>query len=166
MNPQSTFPVVGPKARPVLNHQASPEPLPLPLHPHVPLIKVDTVVAARGQHVEAVASQVERGVLRWVFNVCANPDGPIRELRFWTREICLFAARRHAEHATLRAAGVQSVLNEILGDRQQFRFSDICLLLSVRRSTLSLMRRELHPAGRGAYLRKDLKRFLTRRLLK
>jgi hypothetical protein len=143
---------------------APPEPLRLPLSCRVPLVKVDTVVAARGQHAETVIAQANRGVLRWVFDICAISDGAARELRFWNREVSLFAAHRCAEHAALRAAPLPSVLREILGDHEQFRSGEVCLLLGIRRPTLTALRDRCLPVGREIFLRRDLERFLTRRL--
>lgn len=135
------------------------------LSPRVPLVKLDTVVAARGQHADTVTAQVDRGVLRWVFNM-ANHDSGNRDLRFWIREVTLFAARQNAEHANLRKAAVPSVLNEILGDREEFRSGEVCLLLGIRRPSFKLVRDELITGGRPGISRQNLEQFLIRRLLR
>jgi len=136
----------------------------LPLSPRVPLVKLDTVIAARGENSQIIEKHVDRGRLCWVFNVSVKPKG-IRDLRFWTREVSAFAAAQRDELAAIHAADVRSVLNEILGDREEYQPGDICLLLGIRRPTLRQLRRELLATRQSCFSRAGLEQFLKRRLL-
>ncbi len=136
----------------------------LPLSPRVPLVKLDTVIAARGENSQIIEKHVDRGRLCWVFNVSVKQKG-IRDLRFWTREVSAFAGAQRDELAAIHAADVHSVLNEIMGDRQEFQPGDICLLLGIRRPTLMQLRAELHATRQSRFPRAGLERFLRRRLL-
>lgn len=149
---------------PTSGARLSPVAFRLPLSPRVPLVKLDTVIAARGENSQIIERYVDQGRLCWVFNVSVNPKG-IRDLRFWTREVSAFAAAQCDELAAIHAADLRSVLNEILGDRQEFQPGDICLLLGIRRPTLMQLRAELLATGRQSFLRAGLERFLKRRLL-
>jgi hypothetical protein len=136
----------------------------LPLSPRVPLVKLDTVIAARGENAHIIEKYVEQGRLRWVFNVAVKLHG-MRDLRFWNREVSAFAATQRDELAAIHAADLRAVLNEILGDRQEFPPGDICLLLGIRRATLMRLRDELLAPGGHSFPRAGLERFLKRRLL-
>jgi len=146
-----------------LSPAAPPGPLQLSLSPRISLVKLDTVIAARGEYAQMISAHVDRGTLRWVFNVAANPSG-IRDLRFWTREVAAFASGRLAEHVALRHLPVDAVIDEILGGVQQFHSGDVCLLLGIRRPTLLALRDELLTAGRQYFQRRALAAFLKRRL--
>ena len=136
----------------------------LPLSPRVPLVKLDTVIAARGENGHIIERYVEQGRLRWVFNVAVKLHG-MRDLRFWSREVSAFAASQREELAALHAADVRSVLNEILGDHLEFLPGDICLLLGISRATLMRLRDELHAPGGHSFSRAGLEHFLKQRLL-
>jgi hypothetical protein len=134
------------------------------LHPRVPLVKMDTVIAARGEPANVIHAHWEQGRLRWVFNLAPNPAG-IRDLRFWSREISVFAANARAELTAIRHADPASVVNEILGWNECFRPTDVCLLLGIRRPTLALLRHALQAERTPAISRRGLEQFLKRRLL-
>ena len=136
----------------------------LPLSPRVPLVKLDTVIAARGENSQRIEKYVDQGRLCWVFNVSVKQQG-IRDLRFWIREVAAFAAAQRDELAAIHAADVRSVMHEILGDRQEFQPGDICLLLGIRRPTLMQLRAELHATRQPCFPRAGLEQFLKRRLL-
>lgn len=137
----------------------------LPLSPRVPLVKLDTVVAARGEYPYTIHAHVEAGTLRWVFNLATRPGSTSRDLRFWSREISAFAAGQFAEHAALRRAGIEEVLDAILGCREEFHTGETCLLLGVRRPTLKLLRKELGRSSGELFRRDVLEQFLKRRLV-
>lgn len=134
------------------------------LSPRVPLVKMDTVIAARGEFAEAIKKHVDRGHLRWVFNVATKPRS-IRDLRFWNREVSAFTATQRGELAALRSTDPAAVVNEILGDKQQFGPGEVCLLLNIRRPSLMKLRPELMGGRRQIVPRRGLERFLKRRLL-
>lgn len=137
-------------------------PLHLPLSPRVPLVKLDTVIAARGEPGHIIEKYVDQGRLCWVFNVAVKLHG-MRDLRFWSREVFAFAAMLREELAALHAAHISSVLKEILGDRQEFSPGDICLLLGISRATLMRLRHELLAPGGHNFPRIGLEQFLIRR---
>ena len=137
----------------------------LPLSPRVPLVKLDTVIAARGEYPYAINAHVESGTLRWVFNLAVKPGGSPRDLRFWGREVSVFAAGQFAEHAALRSAGVDEVIGEILGVREKFRSGEVCLLLGICRPALKPLRKELGRSYGYVFQRDALEQFLKRRLL-
>lgn len=136
----------------------------LPLSPLVTLVKLDTVIAARGENSQVIERHVDRGRLCWVFNVSVNPKGN-RDLRFWTREVLAFAAAQRDELAAIHRADVRSVLNEIMGDHREFQPGEICLRLGIRRATLMRLRVELLCTRQQCFSRAGLERFLKRRLL-
>lgn len=154
-----SLPPLAPAADP-----AAPAVLRLPLNPRVPLVKLDTVIAARGENPEAIYRYVERGTLRWVWNLASQPGGGIRDLRFWNREVHAFANGDEALHARLRRLPPQAVIEEVLGERQQFHAGEVCLLLGIRRPTLMGVRDQLLTAGQPLYQRRNLEQFLQRRL--
>jgi hypothetical protein len=138
----------------------------LPMHPHAPLVALDTVIAARGQDADTITGHADKGVLRWVFNVAVNPGGTVRELRFWTREVALYAARQGDGHEALRSSNAGMVIAEILGDRKHYRPGEVCLLLGIRRPTLLSLRRQLPRCGNySKFPRATLEKFLKRRLV-
>src|ERR1700743_3592173 len=65
--------------------------LQLPLNQRVPLVKLDTVIAARGENADTIYAHVDNGELHWGFNLASNPGAEIRDLRFWSREVRAFA---------------------------------------------------------------------------
>lgn len=154
-----SLPPLAPAADP-----AAPAVLRLPLNPRVPLVKLDTVIAARGENPEAIYRYVERGTLRWLWNLASQPGGGIRDLRFWNREVHAFANGDEALHARLRRLPPQVVIEEVLGERQQFHAGEVCLLLGIRRPTLMGVRDQLLTAGQPLYQRRNLEQFLQRRL--
>ena len=137
----------------------------LPLSPRVPLVKLDTVIAARGEQPHAIQEHVDKGTLRWVFNLAAKTGGGQRDLRFWNREVSVFAAGQFAEHAALRHAGADEVIREILGQHKEFRSGEICLLLGICRMSLRRLRGELGRASGIRVQRGPLEHFLKRRLV-
>ena len=141
-------------------------PIHLPVDPRAPLVKVDTVIAIRAEQPYAIKGHVENGVLRWVFNVASNPDSPHRDLRFWTRELSLFASNQREHHAALRNTDVKFAVDKIIGTRHTFRTNDVCLLFNLTRPALAALRNELRPEDNRHYSRERLEQFLIRRLLK
>lgn len=150
---------------PRLPAQPSGDPIHLPLSRRVPLIKMDTVIAARGESADVIHAHVEKGRLHWVFNVAAKPRG-VRDLRFWNREIAVFSDTDRSGLTGLATADVHSVVAEILGTAKAFRPTDACLLLGIRRPTLMALRCELGAADSETISRQALERFLIRRRLK
>lgn len=155
---------------PTLTHEppaagALPGSVRLLLSPRVPLVKMDTVIAACGEIADIIHGHVEKGRLRWVFNVATNPSG-IRDLRFWNREVSAFSSSQRSELAALREATVQSVVDRILGVTPRLTSGQVCLLLGIRRPTLMDLRQELQGDGREFFPRRGLERFLKRRLLR
>jgi hypothetical protein len=137
------------------------EPLRLRLSARVPLLKIDTVVAACGENAEIIKRHVEKGRLRWVFNVAVKPEG-IRDLRFWNREISAFTDSERNELDELSKAETDTVIASILGQTEEFQPGEVCLLLGVRRPTLLTL--EL-PRRRKKFNRQGLEQFLKARLL-
>jgi len=125
-----------------------------------------TVIAIRAEQPYAIKGHVENGVLRWVFNVASNPDSPHRDLRFWTRELSLFASNQREHHAVLRNTDVKFAVDKIIGTRHTFRTNDVCLLFNLTRPALAALRNELRPDDNRHYSRERLEQFLIRRLLK
>ena len=136
----------------------------LPLSARAPLVKLDTVIAARGENAHVIEKFVEEGRLRWVFNVAVKAHG-MRDLRFWSREVSAFAASQRDELAAIHGADLRAVVNEILGDRRQFSSGDMCLLLGVRRATLMRLRGALLAPCGHLFPRAGLESFLKRRLV-
>jgi hypothetical protein len=148
-----------------LTHSAPlPDACRLPLSSRVALVKLDTVIAARGEYDYRILEHVDSGRLRWVFDLATKPGG-MRDLRFWNREVSAFAATEGAELAAVRAADPRSVVNAILGGSQEFQPGEICLLLGISRPTLRQLRGEMTATGRKRFPRAGLEQFLKRRLL-
>lgn len=137
-------------------------PLQLLLSPRVPLVGMDTVVAARGESVHIIEKYVEQGHLMWAFDVAVK-QGHKRDLRFWNKEVSPFAARRSEELAVLHKMDVDAVVKDILGDRPTYTPGELCLLLRISRPTLMRLRPELSPHGEQTYLRANIVAFLKRR---
>ncbi len=100
----------------------------------------------------------------WVWNVATNPQGNIRDLRFWTGEI--FAPKRQ------QALALEQVIDFILPrQRREFPAGEVQSLLLIGHNTLLEMRSELNGAlrdGRHAgnfYPRAGLVKFFQRRWL-
>lgn len=136
----------------------------LPLSPRVPLVKIDTVIAARGESADVIRAHIEKGKLRWIFNLAA-PKTAIRDLRFWNREISAFACAERSALDAVATTNNRAVVKEILGESQTFRPGEVCLLLGISRPTLMQLRRELRAGHGDTVSRKALEQFLTRRLL-
>ena len=144
--------------------ERQPPGLRLPLHQRVPLVKLDTVIAACGLRAEAVYARVDNGTLRWVFNLSSRTGSGTRDLRFWNRELAAFATRDPA-HPSLRQMPIAEAVDEIIGPRTQFYAGDVCLLLGIRRPTLQQLRIELQgPVTGQLYPRPRLEQFLCRRI--
>jgi len=139
-------------------------PLRISLSQRVPLVKLDTVIAARGENADTIYARVEDGTLRWVFNLASNPGGDIRDLRFWTREVQAFAVADDAARRRLQELNPGEVIQQILGERKNFHSGEVCLLLGIRRPTLMLLRPELKGEGRQFFSRAGIEQFLKRRL--
>ena len=137
----------------------------LPLSPRATLVKMDTVMAARGEHHYTISRRVNDGTLRWVFNVAVDPACAVRNLRFWTREVVEFAAGHFNEHKVLRAVNVDKVIGEILGQRQKFSPGEVCMMLGLRRNMLMRLRDQMLTTDREEFPRRVVERFLKRRLL-
>lgn len=137
----------------------------VPLSPRVPLVKLDTVIAASGKHDYNINGHVNSGTFRWVFNMAPNPRGANRDLRFWNREVSVFANGQVSAHAALRRAGADDVVEQILGQNAEFQSGEVCLLLNVRRNALTTLRREMGHAGGETFQRRELEELLKRRLL-
>lgn len=99
---------------------------------------------------------------RWVWNVAANPNGEIRELRFWTREII-------APETTVDLS-LDNVINSILPPiRKQYPAGEVAnTIFCIGRDLLASLRVELNgklAANSSFFPREGLERFLRTRWL-
>ena len=136
------------------------------MNPRSPLGKVDSVTLYTGKTVSAIYSAADGGDLvdghyQWVWNVATNPQGKIRDLRFWMGEVM---AENRQKNLTL-----DQVIDFILPkSRREFAAGEVCALLQVRPITLSELRVELNGALRansGFYPRAGLVKFFQTRWL-
>lgn len=130
------------------------------------LIKVDSVMDLLGKSADEVYELADGGTLlapglKFVFNLAADPDGDIRDLRFWTREIIA--------PASVAKWSVDQALDSILPNaRTRFQAGEVTQLLHVRRPTLMRLREELQgklAANSSFFERTALVSFLKRRWL-
>jgi len=134
--------------------------LPLVVSARVTLVDLGTVRVARGCDAESVFDCVGDAThpkfLRWVFNVAVNPDGDIRELRFWEEEI-FGTADKWCEPRTAIA--------RILGNRRSFPRGEIEVAWNINATTISRLVRagEITEVNR-VVTRASLAAFLERRL--
>lgn len=125
------------------------------------LLDTATVRAALGVDVDTVVAKVEAGEFVWVWNVAVDADGPMKR-RFWAREL--------REPAAVASLELKDVLRELLGQRENFRATEVGQLLLVDDATVfrlfecGALKGEL--VGRVRHIwRASLERFLTQRWL-
>jgi hypothetical protein len=130
------------------------------------LIKVDVVKHLTNLSIDEIYSRAGGGSLfggfTWVWNVAVDPEGEIRDLRFWAREIIM--------PETTRRLSLDQVIKSILpAKRTQYPSGEVCeTVLSIRRPTLKELRRELNgqlAANSSFFPREGLEKFLRRRWL-
>jgi hypothetical protein len=137
----------------------------LTLNPRTVLVKVDFVMDVRGVSAETAYAWADGGIgdeqLVFVFNVAADWDGKIRDLRFWAHEVLTPRAARKME--------INEAIEAILGDRKNFHSGEVCHLLRVRRPTLLALRDELdgrlQRVGGVIFPRAGIRDFLKTRWL-
>jgi len=133
----------------------------LALSQRSPLLKTAVVAAHRGISTREIYEEVAAGTLRWVFNLATSGKGAMPDYRFWSHEIAGEDVHR---------VRVETVIREILGMRGQFRSGELCILLSISRPTLKLLRAQLggRLGRRGSacayFERAGVERFLRNRL--
>jgi hypothetical protein len=130
------------------------------------LIKVDSVAYLTGKTVDAIFRAVDgpelfESGLRWVFNVAADPNGQVRDLRFWTREVI-------APETTEKFSLDQVVKMLLPPARKEYPSGEVCELLQIRRRSLADLREQLNgrlAANCSFFPRAGLEQFLRRRWL-
>lgn len=133
----------------------------LPINRRALLLTVDTVAASRGVTPETVYEDVDSGRLLWVWNVAANPNGTIRDLRFFAQEVI---APEFAKRQTLA-----QVIKLLVPQREWLRNWELEHLLAVRRPTLVALREELRAVvadGAVRIPRAALVNFFQRRIVR
>jgi len=137
--------------------------LDLGLHQRTVLVTTETARAALGVDAETVWTRVDSGTLRWVWNVSAA-GGPLRELRFWARELVAPDACRDLD--------LDHVVNQVVGmeSREYLRSGEVAHLLLVSDPHVGrLWKAGALPgliAGRTLKLRRDgLVKFLQERIV-
>lgn len=139
----------------------------LTLHTRTALVTTETVRAALGIDAETVATRVDSGEIRWVFDVSAatgDQDNRLRELRFWLREVIA--------PGSAHQMAPRDVVEAIVGSpsREFFRSGEVAHLLLVSDPHVGrLWQRGFlpgHIVGRALKLRRDgLVRWLHSRLV-
>jgi hypothetical protein len=131
-----------------------------------PLAKIDGVALLTRKPIDLIRAMADGGDLvegryQWVWNVAVNPQGEIRDLRFWIGEV--LAPKRQAPLEL--AEVIKCLLPE---NRRDFPAGEVCALLQVRRPTLLELREELQGrerVGSNFYPRAGLVKFFTTRWL-
>lgn len=129
------------------------------------LVKIDSVMDLTGEDADRVYERADCdsifGSLLWVWNVAANPNGEIRDLRFWAREVV-------APETTARLTLDQVTKMILPSERKQFHSGEVCFLLRLRRPSLKELRVELNgqlAANSSFFPREGLEKFLRTRWL-
>lgn len=133
-------------------------------HNMSPLTKADGVALLTRKSISAIYAMADGGDLvegkyLWVWNVATDPNGKIRDLRFWVGEVL---APERQQQLTL----AQVIEHIVPPARREFPAGEVCRLLQVRPITLSELRVELNGVLRsnsGFYPRAGLVRFFETR---
>lgn len=108
------------------------------------------------------------GKLEWVWNVASKPDGKIRDLRFWTREIIAptMTAAKFSVDGVSDAVALErrdAVINSLLPrERKNFPSGEVVQLLLITWPTLAELKAELGAQG-SFFPRAGLVKFFQRR---
>lgn len=131
-----------------------------------PLATADGVAMLIEKPIETVYDRADGGDrdgcgYQWVWNVAANPQGKIRNLRFWIPEI--------DDPKAVAGFTLDEVISHILPvSRREFPAGMVCQFLQLRRPTLALLRGELDGQIRrhsGVFPRAGLAKFFRTRWL-
>jgi hypothetical protein len=141
--------------------------MPSPLNRRAVLIDTSVVRAVTGWRPDEIYARVDGGDLLhepliWVFNFASDPDGAIRDLRFFAGEIIApEIARTHTLGIVLRCI--------LPGDRTSFHAGEVLQLFALSRPGLAALRGQLNGHLAGArntiFPRAGLESFLLRRWL-
>lgn len=131
-----------------------------------PLADIKGVRLITRRPTDAIMAMTDGGDLvegryQWAWNVAVNPQGEIRDLRWWIGEV--LAPKQQA------ALTLEQVINAIVPvSRKEFPAGEVCSLLLVSRPTLMELRLELQGktrVGSSFYPRAGLVTFFRTRWL-
>lgn len=144
------------------------------MNPRSALCDIDGVQLLTGKSIGAIRAMTDgrdlvEGQFLWVWNVATNPDGKIRDLRFWVREALAHATNDVRSINALHALSLEQVIFSLMAEsRREFPSGEVQQLLQVRDITLRDLRVELNGALRansGFYPRQGLVKFFRSRWL-